>query len=150
MFRRGDVVGHEHDPGVDALGHQALLRDTEVQPVTGIVTERQHDTGAAVSRLGYPVHLLGRRRREQVTQDRAVGEPGTDYAAVGGVVTGPAPDNQADLAIQRSTRTDEAGRALDPVNVRRVRRRESADDIVLELGRIVVHVGHCSLQAKLR
>ena len=47
---RGDVVGHVHDPGVDSFADQALGGNTEVQPVTGVVAEPQHNSGAPVRR----------------------------------------------------------------------------------------------------
>ena len=57
--RRRDIVGYVHDPGVDSLADQPFGGDTEVQSVTGVVAEAQHNSGTTVRRLGDPIDLLG-------------------------------------------------------------------------------------------
>ena len=51
-----------------------------------------------------------------------------------------AADDQADLAVQRTTCPDEARSTLDALNVLRIRRGEALDQVVLELGGVVVEI----------
>ena len=107
-----DIVGHVDDPGIDAFVDQAFCGDTEVQPVTGIVAEREDHSGASVRGPGYPVDLLRRGRSEDVAEHRAVGEPGPHHTVVGRKVARATADDQTDLALQRSARRERSQRHL--------------------------------------
>jgi hypothetical protein len=138
----GDVVGDVDDPRVDALGPQPVGRHAEVEHVTRVVAEAQHHAGAAVRGAPDTIDLLRGRGGEQVAEDARVGEAGPDDAVVGGEVPRPTTDQQADLALRRTAGADEARGVRHPLDVGGVGQREAADDLVLELRRVVVHVRH--------
>ena len=51
-------------------------------------------------------------------------------------------NDQADLAVQRTTSPDEARGTFNPLHVLRIRRGEALDHVALELGGIVVDTRH--------
>jgi hypothetical protein len=57
LLRRcgGHVVRDEHRAAIDTLGAEPLLRDAEVQHITGVVAEAEQHPGAAVQCLTGPV-----------------------------------------------------------------------------------------------
>ena len=116
--------------------------DAEVQSVPGIVAEGENHPGTTIRRPGDPVHLLRRRRGEDVAEHRTIREPGPHHTVIGREVAGASTDHEADLALQRSTGTDETRGTFDTLHVLRIRRGEALDHVVLELGRVVVDVGH--------
>jgi hypothetical protein len=54
----------------------------------------------------------------------------------------PAADHQADLALERPARPDEARDTLDALHVLRVRRGEAFEHVGLELGGVVEEMRH--------
>src|SRR5690606_30978794 len=91
--RGGDVVGHQEDGDVRALGAQAAGGRTEVEHVAGVVAERDEDACARVGGAAHVEHLAGRRGREDVAADGGVGQAVADQAGEGRVVPGPAADD---------------------------------------------------------
>jgi len=61
-----------------------------------------------------------------------------------------AADHQADLALERPARPDEARGTLDALHVLRVRRGEAFEHVGLELGGVVEEIRHTSLQGTRR
>jgi hypothetical protein len=143
---RGHVVGHIHNPGVDAFIDQSLAGDAEVQSVPGIVAEGEDHPRASIRRPGDPVDLLRRGRGKDVAEHRTVREPRPHHTVIGREVAGAPADHEADLALQRSTGTNETRRTVDTLHILRVRRREALDHVILELGWVVIEIRHESLQ----
>src|SRR5690606_39496162 len=130
---RGDIVGDVDDPGVDTLGEQPLPGGGEVQPVPGVVAERQHQPGPAGGGPPHPVDLLGGGGGEDVTQHAPVGEPWPDDPGVGGVVAGAATHHQAHLAGPGAVLADEPGGVRYPSHVPGVGGGEAVDDVCFEV-----------------
>ena len=76
-----DVVGHYKVAGVDALRAQLPGGQTEVHHVTGVIAGDQQDTRVPVCGAGDRCGLGRGRRGEDVADDGAVGESGSDHAA---------------------------------------------------------------------
>src|SRR5690606_1665309 len=91
----GDVVGDVHDAHVHAFAAQPVRGGAEVEPVPGVVAERQDEPGPAVRGAGDPVDLFGRGGGEHVAEDGAVGEADPGHARVRRVVAGAAADDEA-------------------------------------------------------
>src|SRR5690606_23641466 len=116
--RGGDVVGHQEDGDVRALGAQAAGGRTEVEHVAGVVAERDEDACARVGGAAHVEHLAGRRGREDVAADGGVGQAVADQAGEGRVVPGPAADDDGDLARAGAVRAgDAAGDGTEPARV---------------------------------
>ena len=144
-WRGGDVVGDPHDTNVDPLASQAIGRSPEVEPIPRVVAEPEHDSRTAVGGASNAVDLLGRGRREDLTQHRAVGESRPHHAVVRRVVPRPTADHERDLAGQRaasSTKARGVRYALDVVGMRGGEAREYA---FLERVGVVEDVGHGNL-----
>ena len=138
--RGGDVVGHEHHPGVDALGDQPLLSQGEVHDVAGVVAGAEQQSAVGGRGLADRVGVLGRRGGEDVPDHRTVGEARADHSAEGRIVTGTAADDHGHLA-RRSLRGPDhtTGHAHHPVAVDV---QEACQQILREAGGVVVEAGH--------
>jgi len=94
----GDVVGHQEKRGGDAVRGQPLGGPGEVHDVTGVVPgDEEHPRSTACgARHG---RGFGRRRRgEEVSDHRTVGEAWPHHAAEGVVVARTAADHNGDSA----------------------------------------------------
>ena len=138
--RAGDVVGHEDDPGVDALAAQPLLRQREVHDVAGVVPRAEQQAAGSGGRLADGVGVLGGRRGEDVADDGTVREAGADHAAEGGVVAGAPADDDSDLAGRCLDGADDA--AGDPHDRAPVHVQKTLEHVVGERVRVVVQTRH--------
>ena len=135
----GDVIGHHHDAGVDALVVEPLGRDPEVHVVPGVVAEGQDHAAAAVGGLGHRVDLSGRGRGEDVADHRTGREAGADEPREGRVVPGAAADDHCHLGLALRQPHDAAGHLAQAVGVQV---HEAVELIVAELGGVVEDRGH--------
>ncbi|KMO84887.1 hypothetical protein MCHUDSM44219_00249 [Mycolicibacterium chubuense] len=135
-----DVVGDGEVVGVDPLAAQLRHRQTEVHHVAGVVAGGEQHTGVPVRGTGHRCRLLGRRRGEDVADDGAVGEPGSDSPAERRIVTRAAADDDGHLARPGAVGADDA--AGYPGHIPRIRVEEAGEHVLGETGRIVVQLGH--------
>ena len=102
----GDVVvGDDGSTFTPAVLGGHLGGHLEVHDVACVVLDDVQHAGAPVDELGRFVHLVGRRRREDLARARGVEHAETDEAAVERLVPGPAAGDQPDLAGDRCGRS---------------------------------------------
>jgi hypothetical protein len=56
----GNVIGHRHDPYVDALPSQSLGSEAEMEDIAGVIAEGQQQAAALLHGGANPLYLPGR------------------------------------------------------------------------------------------
>ena len=132
------TIGFDLDAGL--LGRH-LGGHLEVHDVAGVVLDDVQHAGAAVDELGGLVHLVGRRRREDLSGAGGVEHAEADEAAVQRLVAGAAAGDQPDLAGDRRVGSvDDLVLVVDPQL--RVGGRDAAQRIGHDVGGIVDQLLH--------
>jgi hypothetical protein len=97
--RARDVVRDRQDADVDSLRNKTLRGGAEIEDVASVVAKSQEDSGLLMRQPRQPRDAARRRRGEDVSRDRSVGEALADIAGERRIATRAAADHQRDLAL---------------------------------------------------
>ena len=138
-----DVIGDDHGAARNPLGLEAPLSLVEVEDVSGVVAIAQEHAGAGLRCDSHAMHLIGRWRREDVTDDSTVGQSAPDQPAERGIVAGASADDHGHGRLARRVTAHNAAR--DGAHPAAVGGDEPFNHLVNERGGIVEKQGHSIL-----
>jgi len=140
FWRTRDVVGDENRACVDATVAEASLCLAEVKHIPRVSPEREEHAAAIFDGLRDSHGLARRRRREDVSTDRARSEAVSNEASERRVVTGSAPDDDRDLSRAKGSRAHHSAiNAPDLVGVGEHESRERVVDEGVGVGKDARH-----------